>query len=89
MSEGVVDRAETVQVDQDEGGTGADALGVVQRGPGALQQPLAVGQAGEWVPQLLLGAGAGDPQGGVQGDQRYGEHRQQERRVHGGHHDQR
>ena len=55
----------------------AVALGDVQRGPGALQQPLPVGQPGERVAQLLLGAGPGDPQRGVQGDQRHREQRQQ------------
>ena len=49
----------------------------LQRRPGALQQPLAVGQPGQRVAQLLLGAGAGDPQRGVQGDQRHREQRQQ------------
>ncbi len=70
-----------------ERGTGA--LGLVERGPGALQQPLPVGQSGERVAQLLLGAGAGDPQRGVEGDQRDGEQRQQQRLVDGDDDDQR
>lgn len=89
VAEGVVDGAEAVEVDQDQRGAGADALGVVQRGPGALQQPLTVGQAGERVAQLLLGAGAGDPQGGVEGDQRNGEEREEDGHLDGDHADQR
>lgn len=78
VAEGVVDGAEAVQVDEDQRRAGADALGVVQGGPGALQQPLAVGQSGERVAQLLLGAGAGYPECGVQRDQRDREQRQQQ-----------
>ncbi len=89
VSEGVVDRPEAVEVDQHQGGAGTDALRVVQRGPGPLQQPLPVGQAGERVAQLLLGAGAGDPQSGVEGDERDREQRQQQRFGDGDHADQR
>lgn len=79
VPQGVVDRPEAVQVDEHEGGPGAGTFGLVQGGPGPLQQPLPVGQSGQRVPQLFLGAGPGDPQGGVQCDQRYGEQRQQDR----------
>ncbi|ESU47394.1 hypothetical protein P376_4633 [Streptomyces sp. HCCB10043] len=82
MAEGVVDRAEAVQVDEDQRGAGADGFGVLQRRPGPLQQPLAVGQPGQRVAQLLLGAGAGDPERGVQGDQRHREERQQDGHGH-------
>lgn len=79
VAEGVVDGPEAVEVDQDEGRPGAQSFGLVQRRPGALQQPLPVGEPRQRVAQLLLGAGAGDPQGGVQCDERYGEQRQQHR----------
>lgn len=78
MAEGVVDCAETVEVDQDQSGSRPDGLGVLQGRPGALQQPLPVGQPGQRVAQLLLGTGTGDPQRGVQGDQRDGEERQEQ-----------
>ncbi len=79
VAQGVVDRAEAVQVDQHEGRPGAQTFSLVQGGPGPLQQPLPVRQPGQGVPQLLLGARPGDPEGGVQRDQRYGEQRQQHR----------
>lgn len=78
MTESVVDRAESVEVDQDESGSGTDGLGVLQGRPGALQQPLPVGQPRQRVAQLLLGPGPGDPEGGVEGDQRDGEERQEQ-----------
>ena len=87
--EGVVDRTEAVEVDQHERGPRADAFGVVQGGPGPLQQPLPVGQSGQRVAQLLLGAGAGDPQGGVERDERDGEQRQQHGQGDGDDADQR
>ncbi len=89
MAQGVVDRPEPVEVDEHEGGLGADALGVVQGGPDALQEPLPVGQPGQRVAQLLLGPGPGHPQGGVEGDERDREERQQDRLRHGDHADQR
>ncbi len=83
VPQGVVDRPEAVQVDEHESGPGAGTFGLVQGGPGPLQQPLPVGQPGQRVPQLFLGAGPGDPQGGVQCDQGYGEQRQQHRLADG------
>ncbi|CAM5310249.1 hypothetical protein STANM309S_02206 [Streptomyces tanashiensis] len=79
VPEGVVDGAEAVQVDQDEGGAGSLALGLLQGVPGPLQEPLAVGEPGERVAELFLGAGAGDPEGGVEGDEGDGEERQEDR----------
>ncbi len=82
VPEGVVDGAEAVEVDEDQRRAGADGLRVLQRRPGPLQQPLAVGQSGQRVAQLLLGAGAGDPEGGVQGDEGHREQRQQDGHRH-------
>ncbi len=79
VAQGVVDRAEAVQVDQHKSCPGAQTFSLVQGGPGALQQPLPVRQPGQGIAQLLLGARPGDPQGGVQRDQGYGEQRQQDR----------
>ncbi len=50
---------------------------------------MAVGQAGERVAELFLGAGAGDPEGGVQRDERDREQRQQQGCVEGADGDQR
>ncbi|CAM5499778.1 hypothetical protein SALBM217S_05430 [Streptomyces griseoloalbus] len=89
MAEGVVDRPEAVEVDEHERGAGAGPLGVVQRGPDPLLEPLPVGQSGQRVAQLLLGPRAGYPQGGVEGDERDGEQRQQHRLGVGDHAHQR
>lgn len=89
MSEGVVHRPEAVEVDQDERGSGGGVLRLLQGRPGALQEPLAVGEPGQRVAQLLLGAGAGDPQRRVEGDERHREQRQQHRHGHGDDADQR
>ncbi len=82
MAEGVVDGAEAVEVDEDQRGAFCGAFGLVQGGPGALQQPQPVRQSGQRVAQLLLGAGARDAQRGVECDQRDGEQRQERRLVH-------
>ncbi len=89
VAERVIDGAEAVQVDQHESRPGAQTFSLVQGGPGPLQEPLPVRQPGQRVAQLLLGAGPGYPQRGVQGDQRYGEQRQQHRQRHGDDADQR
>lgn len=89
MAEGVVDGPEAVEVDEDERGAGAGAVRLLQGRPGALQEPLTVGQAGQRVPQLLLGPGPGDPERRVQGDQGDGEERQQHGHGRRHHADQR
>ncbi len=82
VAEGVVDRTEAVQVDQDEADPAAEALGLLQRRPGPLQQPLSVRQSGQRVPQLLLRPGTGDPERGVEGDQGDREEGQQDGHGH-------
>ncbi|OSY51956.1 hypothetical protein BG846_02418 [Streptomyces fradiae ATCC 10745 = DSM 40063] len=68
VAERVVDGPEAVEVDEDERAAPAVGLGGLQGRPGPFEQPLAVGEAGERVAELLLGAGTGDPEGGVERD---------------------
>lgn len=89
MAECVIDGSKAVEIDQYESRTGTAALRVREGGPGPLQEPLTVRQTRQGVAQLLLRPGPGDPQRGVEGDQRYGEQGQQKRQGDGDDTDQR
>jgi hypothetical protein len=74
VAEGVVQRAEAVEVEQHQR---HPARSVADRLAGGPEQRAPVGQPGERVPLLVADPLAGDPPGGVQHRQRHREQRQQ------------